>query len=62
MEIRDGTRLVLENTAIPTGVDFQTSAITALMVAQRDNGFDLSKKDIVFSISSENQQDLQAVD
>ena len=62
VEIRDGTGLVLVNTAIPTGVDFQTSARTAVMIAQKYTNFDLSKKDVIFSISSENQQELQAVD
>ncbi len=62
VEIRDGTGLVLANTAIPTGVDFQTSARTAVMAAQKYTNFDLSKKDVIFSISSEKQQELQAVD
>ncbi|HEX5358656.1 MAG TPA: S16 family serine protease [Candidatus Nitrosotalea sp.] len=62
VEIRDGTGLVLVNTAIPTGVDFQTSARTAVMIAQKYTNSDLSKKDVIFSISSGNQQGLQAVD
>ena len=62
VEIRDGTGLVLVNTAIPTGVDFQTSARTAVMIAQKYTNFDLSKKDVIFSISSGNQEELQAVD
>lgn len=62
VEIRDGTGLVLVNTATPTGVDFQTSARTAVMIAQKYTNFDLSKKDVIFSISSENQQELQVVD
>jgi uncharacterized protein len=62
VEIRDGSGLVLVNTAIPTGVDFQTSAKTAVMVAQKISNVDLSKKDVIFSISSENNQELQAVD
>lgn len=62
VEIREGTGLVLVNTAIPTGVDFQTSARTAVMIAQKYTNFDLSKKDVIFSISSGNQQELQAVD
>src|SRR5574340_686736 len=61
VEIRDGTGLVLVNTATPTGVDFQTSARTAVMIAQNYTHVDLSKKDVIFSISSENQE-LQAVD
>jgi len=62
VEIRDGAGQVLVNTAIPTGVDFQTSAKTAVMVAQKITNVDLSKKDVIFSISSENNQELQAVD
>jgi uncharacterized protein len=62
VEIHEGTGLVLVNTAIPTGVDFQTSARTAVMIAQKYTNFDLSKKDVIFSISSGNQQELQAVD
>lgn len=62
VEIRDGTGLVLVNTATPTGVDFQTSARTAVIIAQKYTNFDLSKKDVIFSISSEGQQELQAVD
>lgn len=62
VEIRDGTGLVLVNTAIPTGVDFQSSAHTAVVVAQNVTGIDLSKKDVIFSVSSGNNQDLQAVD
>ena len=62
VEIRDGSGLVLVNTAIPTGVDFQTSAKTSVMIAQKITNIDLSKKDVIFSISSENNQELQAVD
>ncbi|MDE1829809.1 MAG: hypothetical protein KGI25_05760 [Thaumarchaeota archaeon] len=62
VEIRDGSGLVLVNTAIPTGVDFQSSARTAVAVSQNVTGTDLSKKDVIFSISSANNQDLQAVD
>ena len=62
VEIRDGSGLVLVNTAIPTGVDFQTSAKTAVMIAQKITNVDLSKKDVIFSISSQNNQELQAVD
>lgn len=62
VEIMDGSGLVLVNTDIPTGVDFQTSAKTAVMVAQKITNVDLSKKDVIFSISSENNQELQAVD
>lgn len=62
VDIRDGSGLVLVNTAIPTGVDFQTSAKTAVLVAQKITNVDLSKKDVIFSISSDNNQELQAVD
>lgn len=62
VEIRDGSGLVLVNTEIPTGVDFQTSARTAVSVAQNNTNVDLSKKDVIFSISSENEQGLQSVD
>ncbi len=62
VEIRDGTGLVLVDTAIPSGVDFQTSARTAVTVSQNITGIDLSKKDVIFSISAGNNQDLQAVD
>jgi len=62
VETREGTGLVLVNTAIPSGVDFQTSARTAVTVAQNVTGIDLSTKDVIFSISAGNNQDLQAVD
>jgi uncharacterized protein len=62
VEIRDGSGLVLINTALPAGVDFQSSARTAVVVAQNVTGIDLSKKDVIFSINSANDQDLQAVD
>ncbi len=62
VDVRDGTGLVLVNTAIPTGVDFQSSAHTAVAVAENVTGIDLSKKDIIFSVSSGNNQTLQAVD
>ena len=62
VEIRDGSGLVLVNTAVPTGVDFQTSARTAVNVAQQITNIDLTKKDVIFSIASENNQELQAVD
>ncbi len=61
-EIRDGSGLVLVNTAVPTGVDFQTSARTAVTIAQKITNIDLAKKDVIFSIASENDQELQAVD
>ena len=61
VDIRDGTGLVLANTAIPEGVDFQNSARIAAQVAQNVTGVDLTKKDIIFSITA-NNQNLQAVD
>lgn len=62
VSVRDGEGLVLVNTEIPTGVDFQTSAKTAVKVAQEHTGIDLSKKDIIFSITADNNEELQAVD
>ncbi|MDE1832086.1 MAG: hypothetical protein KGI02_06925 [Thaumarchaeota archaeon] len=62
VDVRDGTGLVLVNTAIPTGVDFQTSAKTAVTVAHNITRIDLTKKDVIFSISTGNNQNLQAVD
>jgi uncharacterized protein len=62
VDIRDGTGLVLVNTETPTGVDFQTSAKTAVKVAQQYTATDLSNKDIIFSITSKNKDELQAVD
>jgi uncharacterized protein len=66
VDIRNGGKgLVLVDTEIPTGVDFQTSARTALKVAQSVTGVDLSTKDVIFSIRSKGNgtsNDLQAVD
>jgi uncharacterized protein len=66
VDIRDGGKgLVLVNTEIPTGVDFQTSARTAVKVAQSMTGADLSNKDVIFSITAtgnSTSSDLQAVD
>ncbi|MGI0047173.1 MAG: S16 family serine protease [Nitrosotalea sp.] len=62
VDVRDGTGLVLVNTAIPTGVDFQSSAHTAVAVAENVTGIDLTKKDVIFSVNSGNNQTLQAVD
>ena len=62
VDIRDGTGLVLVNTQTPTGVDFQTSAKTAVQVAEKYTSSDLSNKDVIFSISSKNENELQAVD
>ncbi|MBI5147144.1 MAG: hypothetical protein HZA84_08025 [Thaumarchaeota archaeon] len=62
VDIREGTGLVLVNTEIPTGVDFQTSAKTAVHVAQEYTNANLSDKDIIFSITAKNNEELQAVD
>ena len=62
VDIRDGKGLVLVNTEIPTGVDFQTSAKTAVKIAQEYTGINLADKDIIFSITSDNNEELQAVD
>jgi uncharacterized protein len=69
VDIRDGGNgLVLVNTEVPTGVDFQTSARTAVKVAQSIAGVaDLNKKDVIFSIklkgnNTTTSNDLQAVD
>lgn len=66
VDIRDGRGLVLVNTETPTGVDFQTSARTAVKVAQSMTGAVLSDKDVIFSIKSKGgnstSSDLQAVD
>ena len=67
VDIRDGRGLVLVNTEIPAGVDFQTSARTAVRVAQQHANADLSGKDIIFSITSngdneESEEELRAVD
>ncbi|MBM2852848.1 MAG: hypothetical protein HW420_1395 [Candidatus Nitrosotenuis sp.] len=62
VDIRNGTGLVLVNTEIPTGVDFQTSAKTAVQVAQGYTDANISNKDIIFSITAKNNDELQAVD
>ena len=62
VDIRDGKGLVLVNTEIPTGVDFQTSAKTAVKLSQEYTGINLSDKDIIFSITSNKNEELQAVD
>jgi uncharacterized protein len=67
VDIRDdGRGLVLVNTETPTGVDFQTSARTAVKVAQSMTQADLSDKDVIFSIKTKGENstsgDLQAVD
>jgi uncharacterized protein len=61
VDIRDGEGLVLANTAIPEGVDFQDSARIAVQVAHNITGVDLSSKDVIFSITTDNQN-LRAVD
>lgn len=58
----EGTGLVLVNTAIPTGVDFQSSARTAAEVAEKYLQIDLSDTDIIFSITADEDEHLQAVD
>lgn len=67
VDIRDdGEGLILVDTEIPTGVDFQSSAKTAVKVAQTLTNTDLSTKDIIFSITAAEEgaeeEDLQAVD
>lgn len=67
VDVRDGTGLVLVNTELPAGVDFQTSARTAVKVAQEHvPDVDMSKKDVIFSITPSSSQagdsDLRAVD
>ena len=58
-----GEGLILVNTEVPTGIDFQESAKTAVQVAQDYLDADLSKKDIVFSITVDaDRTQLQAVD
>ena len=61
VSVQDGTGLVLANTAIPEGVDFQNSARIAVQVAHNITGIDLSNKDVIFSITTDNQN-LRAVD
>lgn len=62
LSIHDGSGLVLVNTAIPTGVDFQSSAKIAAEVAEKYLQTDLSDKDIIFSITADENEHLQAVD
>ena len=61
VSVQDGTGLVLANTAIPEGVDFQNSARIAVQVAHSITGVDMSNKDVIFSITT-NNQNLHAVD
>ncbi|MDQ3903602.1 MAG: hypothetical protein M3247_08190 [Thermoproteota archaeon] len=51
IDIRDGTGNVFVNTRIPAGTEWQQAANTAVQVAQRFTGMDLSSKDIIFTIS-----------
>ena len=62
LSISDGSGLVLVNTEIPTGVDFQSSAKIAVGVAENYLSSDLSETDIIFSITADENQNLQAVD
>lgn len=62
LSTREGTGLILINTAIPTGVDFQSSAKIAVHVAENYLHTDLSKTDIIFSITADQDEKLQAVD
>lgn len=57
-----GSGLVLVNTEIPTGVDFQSSAKIAAEVAEQYLKTDLSNIDIIFSITADENEHLQAVD
>ena len=52
VEIEPGLGRVLVQTVPLTGVDFQTAANTAVEVADQKTGFDLTKSDVVFSITS----------
>ena len=62
-DIRPGEGRILINTQVPTGVDFQSSAKTAVKVAESITGVQLSSRDVIFSITSMgNATDLQAVD
>ena len=58
----EGSGLVLVNTAIPTGVDFQSSAKIAAKVAENYLKTNLSNIDIIFSITADENEHLQAVD
>jgi len=60
VEIKPGDGKILVNTVTPTGVDFQSSARTAVQVAERITDADLSKSDIIFSIAS--SEDIRSVD
>ncbi len=60
VEIRSGDGKILVNTATATGVDFQSSARTAVETAEKIANVDLSSSDVIFSIESES--DIEAVD
>ena len=60
VEIKPGDGKILVNTVTPTGVDFQSSARTAVQVAENMANVDLSKNDVIFSISL--KENIQAVD
>lgn len=61
--IENGQGRVLVNTDVPTGVDFQSSAKTAVQVAQDITGVKLSSRDVIFSITAKGDaEDLLAVD
>jgi len=62
VSIREGTGNVLVDTKIPTGIDFQSSARTAVKASERYLGVDLSDKDIIFSISTRDNSKLKSVD
>jgi len=62
VSVRDGTGLILVNTEIPTGIDFQSSARAAVSATENYLGRDLSDKDIIFSISVDDNSKLKAVD
>ena len=62
ISLHSGTGLVLVNTAIPTGVDFQSSAKIAAGVAENYLQTNLSNTDIIFSITADENEHLQAVD
>lgn len=62
VSIHEGTGLTLVNTAIPTGVDFQSSFKIAVDVAENYLHTDFSNTDIIFSITANEDDDLQTVD
>ena len=52
IDIRNGTGNVFVNTRIPAGLEWQYAANTAVSVAQRFTGMNLSSKDVTFAIST----------